>query len=66
MNAPSDDLVHDLSDRLNSIEISVELAIQLLEQSDAGEALQTLKRVRGDCQACGGLMSELRGHPRET
>jgi hypothetical protein len=55
-----DDLLHDLSDRLNGILISVELVLRLLEGRDAKDIVQILGRVREDCVASSELLSGLR------
>lgn len=51
--------LHDLSDRLNSVTISVELAAQLLG-SGQGEVKRLLERVLDDCGACSELLAKLR------
>jgi hypothetical protein len=60
-----EDLLHDLSDRLNGILISVELAIALLDadQPTSTEITSVLARVRDDCGACAELLSGLRRLP---
>jgi hypothetical protein len=55
-----DDLLHDLSDRLNGIMISVELVLRLLEGREAKDIAQILERVRDDCVASSKLLSDLR------
>lgn len=56
-----DKLIHDLSDRLNSVSISVELAIRLLEQqSGDAKVSQVLERVREDCTTCSETIARLR------
>lgn len=55
-----DKVLHDLSDRLNGITISVELAVQLLGASGGSEVSRLLKRVLDDCAACSKLMAGLR------
>jgi hypothetical protein len=55
-----DQTLHDLSDRLNGIMISVELVLRLLEGQDAKEVSQVLARVRDDCVLCTQLLGELR------
>ena len=55
-----DSLIHDLSDRLNSITISVELSIRLLKRQSNPEVLNILERVRDDCGLCSSLLAELR------
>ncbi|MFU8816185.1 MAG: hypothetical protein ACNA7W_12620 [Pseudomonadales bacterium] len=55
-----DDLLHDLSDRLNGIMISVELVLRLLEGRDSKDVAQILGRVRDDCVASTELLNGLR------
>jgi hypothetical protein len=55
-----DDLIHDLSDRLNGILISVELVLRLLEGRDGKDIAQILGRVRDDCVASSELLNGLR------
>lgn len=54
-----DDLLHDLSDRLNGIMISVELVMRLLDGRDK-DIVQILSRVRDDCVASSELLNGLR------
>lgn len=55
-----DQLLHDLSDRLNGVTISVELALRLLKGSQGRDVPSLLERVLDDCNACSRLMAELR------
>ena len=55
-----DDLLHDLSDRLNGIMISVELVLRLLEGRDSKDVAQILGRVRDDCVISTELLNGLR------
>jgi hypothetical protein len=55
-----DELLHDLSDRMNGILISVELVMRLLEGRDAKDVVQILGRVREDCVASSELLNGLR------
>lgn len=55
-----DELLHDLSDRLNGILISVELVLRLLQDRDAKDIAQILTRVRDDCVASSELLNGLR------
>jgi len=55
-----DDLLHDLSDRLNGILISVELVLRLLDGRDSKDIAQILERVRDDCVASSELLNGLR------
>jgi signal transduction histidine kinase len=62
----SDDLLHDLNDRLNGIMISVELALRLLQQKETREVAQILTRLREDSVVCNNLVSDLRkSHSRD-
>ncbi len=54
--------LHDLSDRLNGINISIELAVQLLGQDGSPDVKRLLQRVLEDCAACSQLITTLREH----
>lgn len=55
-------VLHDLSDRLNGVTISVELASQLLGQDGNPDVRRLLQRVLEDCAACSQLIATLREH----
>jgi hypothetical protein len=59
-----DELLHDLSDRLNGIMISVELVLRLLDEREARDVVQILSRVRDDCVASSELLNGLRDADR--
>lgn len=60
-----DDLLHDLSDRLNGIMISVELVLHLLEGRESKDVTQILSRVRDDCVTSTELLNGLRDEEPE-
>lgn len=55
-----DDLVHELSDKLNGILIGVELALHLVKAQDTANIETVLTRARDDCSACAELIAGLR------